>query len=133
MPGPSGGSQTVKLEFPSTTMHLRLARLVGAGVAADAGFGVDAVEELRIAVDEACAILVESAPEGSMLTLSFRLEDDAVVVEGRGSRQNGTGLDIHPIAAELLKVTTSEFSFSDPDETTRGFRLVKRNGRDAAS
>jgi serine/threonine-protein kinase RsbW len=133
VPGPTDGSEAIRLEFPGSTRYLRLARLVGAGIAADAGFSVDAIEELRIAVDEACAILVDGTPKGGLLSLRFRVDGDAVVIEGRAPCEDGeVKSDIHPIAAELLRATTTEFSFGDPDESTRTFRLVKRDGRDAS-
>jgi serine/threonine-protein kinase RsbW len=132
VPGPNG-SDSIKLEFPSHARHLRLARLVGAGVAADAGFGLDAVEELRVAVDEACAVLLDSAPASSLLTIRFHIGDDTVIVEGRAPCENGDGIDVHPIAAELLEMTTDEFEFTEPDGSTRSFRLVKRDRHDPTS
>ncbi|MCG0217843.1 hypothetical protein L4444_00155, partial [Pseudomonas aeruginosa] len=62
---------TVTLIVPATSAHLRLARLVVSGVASLADLDFDTIEDLRIAVDELCALLLEQAPAGSELTLRY--------------------------------------------------------------
>ena len=42
----------IELVLPADTRLVRVARLVASGVATAAGFDVDEVEDLRIAVDE---------------------------------------------------------------------------------
>ena len=53
----------VRLTVPAAPSSVRLARLVAAGVAADAGLSIDDTEDLRIAVSELVALLIEGAPE----------------------------------------------------------------------
>ena len=45
----------VRLELPIASQYIRVARLVASGLGASAGLDVDAVDDLRIAVDELCA------------------------------------------------------------------------------
>lgn len=71
----------IELVLPADTRLVRIARLVASGVATTAGFDVDEVEDLRIAVDELCTALVEGG-DGSALLLGFDLGDGEVTVVG---------------------------------------------------
>ncbi len=46
---------TVTLRFSPMAEHVRTARLVAVSVARRAGFGEDQLDEIRIAIGEACA------------------------------------------------------------------------------
>lgn len=62
--------QRTVVSLPPDLDMVRLARLVATGVGHGAGMGVDEVEDLRIATDEACCILLERRPPAA-LELSF--------------------------------------------------------------
>jgi serine/threonine-protein kinase RsbW len=72
----------IELVLPADTKLVRLARLVASGIAATGGFDVEEIEDVRIAVDEGCAALIEGG-DGSPLRLSFALQPTGLVVEGR--------------------------------------------------
>src|SRR5581483_4192484 len=71
----------IELVLPADTRLVRVARLVASGVATAAGFDVEEVEDLRIAVDELCGALVEGG-DGTPLALRFDLGDERVSVTG---------------------------------------------------
>lgn len=73
-------STAVTLSFPAVAEHIRLARLVASGLVAPLDYGLDDVEDLRIAVDELCALIVAHAEPSSMLTLTFEVADGEVRV-----------------------------------------------------
>lgn len=50
----------VTLSFPATSERVRLARVLAATLADEAGFDYDEVEDVRIAVDELCFALLEA-------------------------------------------------------------------------
>ena len=56
---------TVALRFSPLAEHVRTARLVAVSVARRAGFGEDQLDEIRIAIGEACARAVAPAPSAS--------------------------------------------------------------------
>ena len=58
----------------------RIARLAVAGLATRLGFSYDEVEDLRIAVGEACSILMSELPAGRLMVV-YRLEPDAMEIE----------------------------------------------------
>lgn len=53
-------SDTVTLTFPAATDRVRLARVLAATLADEAGFDYDEVEDIRIAVDELCFAVLEA-------------------------------------------------------------------------
>ena len=57
----AAGASVIRLSIPAELRFLRIARLTAAGIAGDLGFGLQDVEDLRVAVDEMCAALIEDA------------------------------------------------------------------------
>ena len=55
-------------------------RMVAADLAARADFDLDSVDELRMAVDEACALLVRIAARNARLSCTFTVRPDGVEV-----------------------------------------------------
>ncbi|HEX6238574.1 MAG TPA: ATP-binding protein [Acidimicrobiales bacterium] len=118
----------VQLTTPAQRSSVRLARLVAAGVAADVGLTVDDTEDLRVAVTELVALLVEGAPDPQAdIEVTFRGAPGQVVVEGRRSAAGpgGDGAAVDDLALELLRVMVDEHSFT-ADGDGRRFHLVKR-------
>jgi serine/threonine-protein kinase RsbW len=125
----SADSDQVDLVVPATTRHLRLARLTASGMAADLGFTVDQIEDLRLAVDEACAVLVEHAAPESRLTLVYRAEAGALVIDGRCARADGAAPTLDAVARAIIESTVDEYELrADQDGGSNTFRLVKRSG-----
>jgi serine/threonine-protein kinase RsbW len=114
----------VRLLIPATSRYLRLARLTAAGLAGDLGYSVDAIEDLRIAVDELCAAIIEDTPNPAQLELSYRESDGGLVVEGTCRARSTKAPDLHSVARELLNMLADEYSIGAIDGH-RNFRLVK--------
>ncbi|MCK9875795.1 anti-sigma factor [Frankia sp. Ag45/Mut15] len=70
----SGGLRdVVALTLPAASAYLTVLRTATASLAARLDFTLDDIEDLRIAVDEACALLLVSAVPGSSLDCTFTL------------------------------------------------------------
>jgi serine/threonine-protein kinase RsbW len=65
----------VELRIPADSAFLAVLRTATAGLAARLDFTLDDIEDLRIAVDEACAMVLPQAREGSDLVCAFDLDD----------------------------------------------------------
>jgi serine/threonine-protein kinase RsbW len=80
----------VEVRMPAEGAYLSVLRTATAGLAARLDFTLDEIEDLRIAVDEACAMLLPQAIPGSELTCVFELLSDqmrvAVSVPTNGGR-----------------------------------------------
>ena len=69
-------SSEVRLEIPASGEYLVVARAAAAGLAAQLQFTYDQLDDLRIAVDEACTQLLNRAGGGA-LQLAYLLEEAA--------------------------------------------------------
>jgi serine/threonine-protein kinase RsbW len=70
----------VTLRLPAASAYLSVLRTATAGLAARLDFTLDEIEDLRIAVDEACAMLLASAVPGADLNVEFELTTDVLRV-----------------------------------------------------
>ncbi len=70
----------VVITLPADSAYLSVLRTATAGLAARLDFTIDEIEDLRIAVDEACAMLLPQAVPGADITCEFRLEDGSIRV-----------------------------------------------------
>lgn len=73
-------SDQITLTLPAAPEFVRVARLTSAGLATRAGMGYDEVEDLRIAVGEACSLLIGAGTRQGSLGLTFDLGPDAIRV-----------------------------------------------------
>ena len=117
----------IELTLPADSRLLRLVRLVASGLASTAGFDVDQLEDLRIAVDEAVAALLEGG-DGSRLALRFEIDDSSVTMAGQ-TPSNLTGLDAErlDISRQILDAVCDENELVPDGEAIR-VRILKRRG-----
>jgi serine/threonine-protein kinase RsbW len=71
----------VVLVVPADSSYLAVLRTATAGLAARLQFTLDEIEDLRIAVDEACAMLLSVTPPGAEVTSHFEVTDKALSIE----------------------------------------------------
>jgi serine/threonine-protein kinase RsbW len=116
----------VLLTVPARSRYLRLARLTAAGIASDLGFSLQAIEDLRVAVDEMCALLIEGCEQADVeMQLQYRPNGDKLMIEGSCPCGEGQVADLHPVARELLEMTADEYDVG-VSGGARIFRLVKQ-------
>lgn len=80
---PAVTTNRVTLTFPAAIELVRLARLVASGLAVHAGLTVDDIEDLRIAVDELCALVVQHAVPDAEVALVLDADDGSIDVAVR--------------------------------------------------
>ena len=78
---PATDDDVVQLTVPADGGYLGVLRTATAGLAARLQFALDEIEDLRIAVDEACAMLLAIATRDAELECRFAVTDDALTVE----------------------------------------------------
>ena len=71
----------VVLVVPADGSYLAVLRTATAGLAARLQFTLDEIEDLRIAVDEACAILLSIASDRTEVTSQFEVTDSALSID----------------------------------------------------
>jgi serine/threonine-protein kinase RsbW len=75
------GDDVVLLTVPADGGYLGVLRTATAGLAARLHFALDEIEDLRIAVDEACAMLLVVSTRWAELDCRFAVTQDALTVE----------------------------------------------------
>ena len=70
----------VELRLPADAAYLGVVRTATAGLAARLDFTIDEIEDLRIAVDEACAILLPDVVSGEFVECLFALDGEVLDV-----------------------------------------------------
>jgi serine/threonine-protein kinase RsbW len=81
----------IELKIPASSEWVRVARLTVAGVASRLPFGIDAVEDIKLAVTEAINNAIQHAPvsedKTALVTIGFEVKPDGLCVlvsdEGR--------------------------------------------------
>jgi len=97
---------TAQLTVPATTAYLRHVRILAATIADDCSFDVEAIESLRVAVDELCALAMADATDDAELTVSITTTGKAVELDGSCSPVTEEPV-LDPIAEQLLRAGSS--------------------------
>lgn len=113
----------VEVSVPARTDYLQLLRLNVAGLAA-AAFDVEAVEDLKIAVEELSAVLIrlDGADE---LVLRFTIRDGALVATGRRADAGDGPVELDEFLPTVLGAVVDEFDVDRRDGAAY-FRFEKR-------
>ena len=77
----------VLLRLPADSAYLTVLRTATASLASRLDFTIDEIEDLRIAVDEACAMVLPHSAEGSELECSFTLSSNSLGVQVSATTQ----------------------------------------------
>ena len=70
----------VTITVPADGAYLALLRMVTAGLAARLDFNVDEIEDFKIAVDEACAMLLATSVAGAEFVVGFTVEANTLAI-----------------------------------------------------
>jgi serine/threonine-protein kinase RsbW len=131
------GDATVEITTPASAALIPTIRAVASDLAGRADFDLDAIADLRMAVDEACATLVDLAAPTTRLRCTFLLHSDhiEVVAEVRTGRAD-SAVSTETFGWRVLQTLADKVSVQySPDPAgngpTVGIRLHKYAG-DAA-
>jgi serine/threonine-protein kinase RsbW len=81
---------SIELHTPASTVVIPVIRVVAADLAARAGFELDSIDDLRMAVDDACAMLVHMAAPGATLTCRFTVRPERIEAVAEVDVEDGT-------------------------------------------
>lgn len=119
-------ARDVELRLPADPRLLRVARVAVASLAAELPFTLQEIEDVRIAVDELSAAVIDGLDADAHLDLRFEVVDGELVVAGRVAGA-GPLEELHPVAADLLGLVASGHELGN-DGDDRRFRFAKRAG-----
>ncbi|GAA5150842.1 anti-sigma regulatory factor [Nocardioides marinquilinus] len=115
----SSGERTdraeVELRVPADSAYASVLRTTTAGLAARLDFTIDDIEDLRIAVGEANAMVLEHADAGSDLLCRFHLAPGRMVVSVSVAAATQPVPDLDSFAWQVLTTLASEADISTAD------------------
>ncbi len=103
---------TVVMTIPADAKYLRPVRLAVGGVATMMGFDIEAIDDLRIGVDEICAALLESG-DGTQLCVEICVQpDDAMRIVGTtAAGDRPVDQARFALSRQILSVVSDDFGF----------------------
>lgn len=126
----------IKISLPGKPEYVSIARLTASVIANQMGFNIDDVEDIKVAVGEACnnAVLHGKSHE-EVFEIQFEVQDDRMVIE---VRDNGNGFDLDEYQAPepgelrenglgifIMKTLMDEVEFIPVQNNGTTIRLVK--------
>jgi serine/threonine-protein kinase RsbW len=123
------GDDVVELRLPADSAYLSVLRTATAGLAARLDFTLDEIEDLRIAVDEACALLLPDAVPGASMTCSFALSAQALAVTVTVPSQTGRVPRRNTFAWTVLTALAGDVDTAVTDDGVVSVTLRKRGGQ----
>lgn len=109
-----GETATVTLTIPCSPEYVGTARLAILGIASRMGFSYDQIEDIRLAVGEACANAIERSNQnraidsGASITIRCLIEASKLTIEVEDSGPFGEGLDTSRPAGTVVDMTGQE-------------------------
>lgn len=92
----------VELSVPAVTSHVALVRSATAAICAGADFTLDALDDLQLAVDEACAVAIADAAPGAQLAIRWRISGPEVAIDVSCPSRSGAPVATNTFAWTVL-------------------------------
>ena len=105
----------VELRLPADIAYVSVLRTTTAGLAARLDFPIDDIEDLRIAVGEACALVLPEAQPGSDLTCAFFLGSSQLTVRVTVVSAGDVAPDLDSFAWQVLSTLATAADVSTDD------------------
>lgn len=129
-------TEHIKISLPGKPEYVSIARLTASVIANQMGFNIDDVEDIKVAVGEACnnAVLHGKSHE-EVFEIQFEVQENRIVIE---VRDNGNGFDLDEYQAPepgelrenglgifIMKTLMDEVEFIPVQNNGTTIRLVK--------
>src|SRR4051794_34314401 len=112
---PTATKAAVSPRVPADSAYVSVLRTMTAGLAARLDFTVDDIEDLRIAVGEACALILPEAVAGGDLEADFRQTPGTLTISIRVPTSGRTEPDYQSFAWQVLSTLSAQATASAED------------------
>jgi len=121
---------TMHIEIPASGAYLSVVRAAATGLAAQLQFTYEEIDDLRIAVDEACAQLLARRGSAETLRIDYHLKSAELLVEvSVRAPDRGEPLERDTFAWQILTALTDEVTErAEPDGLHLSFRKCGGRG-----
>jgi len=121
-------TDVVELTLPPDAAYLTVLRTAAAGLAARLDFTLDEIEDLRIAVDEACALLLADVRVPAVLTCRFELDGEGMDITVSAPTRTGRPPARDSFAWTVLAALAGDVDATTDDDDRVSITLHKRRG-----
>jgi serine/threonine-protein kinase RsbW len=121
----------VQVRLQASASQLSIVRAVVSDIAMRADYDLDAIADLKLAVDEACGALVAGAPRGADLWCQFVIEDGQINVGAWAPTTDATLMHRNTFGWHVLTALTDNVRSWVSDDGTAHIDLVKRRAKAA--
>lgn len=123
----------VTVRLPAAAAYLAVLRTTTASLAARLDFTLDEIEDLRIAVDEACCLLLAGVAPDAELSAVFEMNEDSINITVSAPSTTGHGPARDSFAWTVLSALAGEVdSWTEPDGR-QAIALVKHRALGASA
>jgi serine/threonine-protein kinase RsbW len=123
------GNDSVELTVPARDEYARTVRMAAASLAGRAGASLDALDDVRLAVEEAFIYASALGGHGGRITFRFRVEGDVFEVlvgpVDEAAVRGGTAEAPGEYARFILESLCDDFGVCDEDESS--FLVITKN------
>ncbi len=119
----------VVITLPADGAYLSILRTATAGLASRLDFTIDEIEDLRIAVDEACAMLLPQAVADAEITCAFELDDPTIGVDVSVPTVDGVQPSRDTFAWTVLSALAGDVDSSTDAESAGHDHLAQARAR----
>jgi serine/threonine-protein kinase RsbW len=131
-----GVGDRVELTFPARGDLIVLARLVTSAISARAGFDIEDLEDLRLAVGELCLLALQGSDnEHGDLCLEFTVSAGSIDISctlGGASPELGgrtsDGVEADQLSEQILAALVDQYGRVQEDGAARAWLRKRRNG-----
>lgn len=125
-------SSTVRLEIPAASGYLVLARTAVAAMCARLDYPLDRLEDVKLAVDEACSLLLGDTDSAETLTLALQPGEDgslkaivsATTRHGKAPKQSSFAWTVLSALVENVSASVEDGQVSIALQASRGDVVV---------
>ena len=104
--------ETIKMEIPANPDYVSILRLTTSGIANKIGFSMDDIEDMKVAVSEACTNAIKHSDDKNV-SIIFTILENGLEIE---IKDNGKGYDVKSIPTPNL---------TQPKENGLGLFIIK--------
>jgi serine/threonine-protein kinase RsbW len=99
-----------EIRLPAETAYVAVLRMAASGIAARLDFTLDEVDDLKMAVSEACSMVLAAATPGGSMYAAFSLGEGRIEVRVSADAVNADPPDPGSFAWQVLASTAAEVS-----------------------
>ncbi len=122
----SDNTDDLVIQFPARGGFLNISRLNATAMAAESGFDIDQLDDLRLAVDEAVTWLVQDETSGGVVELIIRSYNGQLDFLGRRSEIGLPPRALGDLMEAILGATVDDYQTGVDDLGRRYISLHKR-------